>query len=112
MMKKIRKIPKFIGLLAVAAPPKWTDITGLRASRYTDIIAVVAGVIEWLLGFAGALAVFAIIYSGIMYMTAGGDAEKALKARKNLLWAVFGVIIIFLSFAIIRSIGTIFTNPL
>lgn len=73
----------------------------------TDAASLLATVITWLLGFAGALAVVAIIYSGIMYMTAGGDQEKALKARKNLLWAILGVIIVFLSYAIVRSIGNI-----
>lgn len=77
----------------------------------SDIIMVV---INWLLGIAGALAVIAIIYSGIMYITAsgdiakpGGNATQAMKAKKNLVWAIIGIIVLLGAWFIVNQIGTI-----
>lgn len=100
----------FISRALAADPLKASDITGLPVPRYTNVPELLGGVIEWILGFAGALAALAIIYSGIMYITAGGDAEKALKARKNFLWAVIGIVIIVLSFVIFEWINQVLFN--
>lgn len=84
----------------------------LPGTNITGAENLVTTVITWLLGLAGALAVVAIVYSGIMYMMAGGDAEKATTARKNLLWAILGVIIIVLSYSVVAFINQLlFTNP-
>lgn len=58
---------------------------------------------------AGVLALIAMIYSGIMYMTAGGDSAKAEKAKNNLVWAIIGVVVTFLAFIIIGWINNIAT---
>lgn len=50
---------------------------------------------------AGTLAVCAILYGGIKYMTAGGDAKKAGEAKDALTRAVIGVIIITTAYGII-----------
>lgn len=88
--------------------PTISGITTLPPSRFADTAALVRGIINWLLGLTAAFAVFAVAYSGIMYMTAGGDVAKAEAARKNLIWAITGIIIIVLSFAIINWVIAIF----
>lgn len=94
--------------IGLAEAPDIKDID-LPESKYKDIPALIAGVITWLLGIAGALAVIAIIYSGIMYMTSGGDQTKAETAKKNLIWAITGIVIILLSFVIINWVANIFS---
>lgn len=76
-------------------------------SKFTDISSVIGGVIDWILILAGGLAIIAVVYSGIMYITAGGDAAKAEKAKNNLVWAIIGVVIITLAYAIIQWVQNI-----
>ena len=114
----MRKISKFLFSLALltiiftpvivlaADPPTIGGITTLPTSHFDSVGALVLGIINWLLLFTGAVAVFAIIYSGIMYMTAGGDVAKAEAARKNLIWAITGIVIIVLSFVIVNLVIT------
>ena len=93
----------FLPVIVFAAdPPTIGGITTLPTSRFADTGALVRGIIDWLLGLTAAVAVVAVVYSGIMYMTAGGDTTKAEAARKNLIWAITAIIIIVLSFAIIN----------
>ena len=58
------------------------------------------------------LATIAIIYSGIMFITAGGDTAKAGQAKKNLTWAVTGLIIIFLAESIVVWVPQALNNQL
>lgn len=56
---------------------------------------------NWILWFAGALVVIYLVYGGILYITAGGDAEKATKGRTAVINAVIGLIIVLLALIII-----------
>ncbi|HEY4524636.1 MAG TPA: hypothetical protein VJK26_02060 [Patescibacteria group bacterium] len=62
---------------------------------------IVLSVINWILVLAGALAVIYLVYGGILYITAGGDAEKATKGRTALVNAIIGIVIIILAFLIV-----------
>lgn len=57
--------------------------------------------------FAGVVAVFMIIIGGIKFLTSGGDPKQVEGARNTLTWAVVGLIIVLLSFAILSFIGFI-----
>lgn len=79
-----------------------------------NLKTIVTIVVNWVLYFGGAIAIIYLIYGGILYITAGGDAEKASKGKTALINAIIGIIIIFLSLAIIKYFtqSSLFTtNP-
>jgi hypothetical protein len=55
------------------------------------IIKIAIIVISFVTGIASAIL---IVVSGIKFMTAGGDANKAASARSTLLYAVIGIFIV------------------
>jgi len=62
---------------------------------------------------SGVIAVFYLIYSGFQYLTAGGNDEKTKSARKGIINAVIGIIIIMAAFFLVRlvvSAGTSVTT--
>ncbi len=63
-------------------------------------ILIVARLIRIFLSFLGIIFTILIIYAGYLYMTAGGEAEKAKKAKKLIKQAVIGLLIILSSYAI------------
>lgn len=50
---------------------------------------------------AGIVAVVMIMYSGFLYITAGGDNNKVQEAKKTLTWSVIGLIVVVLARSII-----------
>ena len=60
----------------------------------SDISGMVYKGISIFLWIAAVLAVIYLIYGGVLYITAGGDAEKATKGRTALINAIIGIIII------------------
>lgn len=52
----------------------------------------------------GVIAVIMIIYAGILYITAAGDAGKLAKAKTAIIWAVVGLVVVILSYAIVNFV--------
>jgi|GEM_PF-6965562 cysteine-rich repeat protein len=71
-----------------------------------SVKTIIVRSVQILLGFLGILAVIVILYGGFIWMTAGGDAGKIDKAKKVLMAAVIGLIIILSSYAITAFIFT------
>lgn len=69
-------------------------------------------IINKMLQIGGALALIALIYSGIMYITSAGNPQKAEIAKKNIIWAITAIVIITLALLIIGWIPQILSkNP-
>lgn len=60
--------------------------------------------LNFFLGFLGLLAVLLVIYGGFLYMTAAGDDGKTENGKKVILYAVVGIIIILISFALVNTL--------
>jgi len=74
-----------------------------------DLTVWIGNIVNVILIIVGILAVIYLIYGGIMYVTAGGDAEKANKGRIAITNAIIGIVIIMLALAIynfvIKGVG-------
>ncbi len=66
----------------------------------TDIRVLIARIIRGFLGLLGVIALSLIVYAGFLWMTSGGDTNKIDNAKKILINAVIGLLIILSSFAI------------
>lgn len=70
-----------------------------------DSIPVLAGqMIKGLLGTVGAIALFMLVWGGIVWMTSGGNADRLKKGKDTILWTILGLIIIFLSYVILNFV--------
>jgi hypothetical protein len=66
----------------------------------TDLPTYVGRLINYVLGLLGVIALILIIYAGFLYMTSGGVAEKVDKAKKLMVDAVIGLLLIFAAYSI------------
>lgn len=57
-----------------------------------------------LLGIVGVLALIAFVYGGVVWMTSSGDSDKITKGKNIMLWAVWGLVIIFSAYAVLKVI--------
>jgi len=60
---------------------------------------LVGSVINVILGFSGLILVGLFVYGGILYMTAQGDTDRVKVAKKTMINAVIGVVIIVTAYA-------------
>jgi len=60
-----------------------------------------------LLGVTGAIALFMMVWGGIVWMTSNGNAERVKRGKDTLLWSILGLVIIFMSYVVIRFVFTL-----
>lgn len=70
----------------------------------TSVTQLITEILDIMLIFAGAVAVFFVIVGGYQYLTSAGNEEAAEKGRKTLVNAIIGVVVIVMAFVIINVI--------
>ncbi len=87
--------------------PSGANLGSQGVTDTASLVAVIIGLVQWVAWFVGLMAVLMGLYAGILFITAGGNAETITKARNILLYAIVGVAVAVLAFglvAISRSI--------
>lgn len=69
-----------------------------------DPTVIIARIIRALVGFLGILFLLLILLSGLTWMLSGADDEKRGQAKKTLINAIIGLIIIFSSYSIVQYV--------
>lgn len=59
-------------------------------------------IISALIMLSAVTAVFFIVYSGIKFITSGGDPIKVESAKRTMTFAIIGLVIVLLSFVIMK----------
>lgn len=88
-------------------PPSLQPLAAGSGSTLREMILSVGTFLIWI---AGALALAYLVYGGILYITAGGDAEKATKGRTAVINSVIGIIIVFMALIIIGWVRNFATS--
>lgn len=81
-------------------PSNISQATGGASSARQLVLTIV----NYFLYFLGLIATLMVIYGGIMYVTAAGDSEAVDKGKKVIMYALIGIVIILLSFALVNSV--------
>lgn len=71
-----------------------------------DVVLILANWLHWIFGFVGVLAIIVIIYSAVLFLTAGDDEGRRKSAKGWLLYGIIGIIVAILSYTIISIIGS------
>lgn len=66
---------------------------------------MVVNIVNMLLYVLGAVGVIVIIIGGFMYVTSAGDANRAKTAKDTIMYAVIGIIVALMAFAIVNWVA-------
>ena len=92
-------------LAQTGGDPAWTGLTlkrrGHAAMTWMTLMEIVT---TWIFIIAGVVAFFYLIYSGFIYLTAGGNPDAAKKGQQGILNAIIGLVIIVLAYSIVRGV--------
>ncbi len=82
--------------------------TGLPCD--TSLSQFIIKIINIALSVAGLIAVLFLIIGGFRYITSAGNEETAEQAKKIITNAIIGIVVIILSFVIVRVISSALAN--
>lgn len=119
MKKKIAYLLSLVGLIGVfmmpatvAADPvnvfdggacNGSQVCGNKGST-NGLFAIIKNVINVLLYASGIIAIIMIIIGGINYTLSSGDNAKVASAKNTVLYAVVGLIVAAMAFAIVNFV--------
>ena len=96
-------IPKILAQTQDNLPP-----IHIRNWGIGNLQALSRNIISILLIIVSVAAVLAIIYGGYLYMTSGGNPERAGQGKNAVLGAIIGLVISFAAYAIIQYVRGVF----
>lgn len=102
--------PSAAGTAASVIKKGLTETNAVAGLDQTPLPALIGKLIQALLGVVGIVFLVYTVYGGILYMTAGGDDTKVLKAKKMIMTSVIGVIIIVAAYSLTSFVITTITN--
>jgi hypothetical protein len=70
----------------------------------TSAQTLIGNIVNTMLFLVGVLSVIMIIYGGIQYVISVGDSGKVAKAKNTIIYAVVGLIVAILSYAIVNFV--------
>lgn len=113
-MKK-NKLIIFVSCLAVSfcamniANAQWDladiDFAGLGLSDSTPV-EIIERLTNWLAGIVVAIGVLAIVWAGINYVSSSGDTEQVANAKRIFKYALLGIIVAGIAWAIVNVFVT------
>lgn len=90
--------------LVFALPLIVSAVTVNNPLGVTSVQAVITNIINAVLSIVGLVAVAMLIYGGALIMISGGEKEKYESGKKTITYAVVGLIVVILSYAIMNFI--------
>ncbi len=106
MRHRLSKLVFLAAALLAATPAKAARIHS--ETKYDDLQSLFSGRggIYWtLIIFLPVIATFFLVLSGYRYIVSQGNPDLVEKAKRSLLYAVFGVLVAYSSVAIIALLG-------
>jgi len=100
----------------------WAPPANKPASVPEDLGKVIVNTTNWILGFVSLIAVLAIIWGGVQYLTSIGNEDTTRNAKRTITYALLGLAIAGMAYAIVNVLvssiitdggrgGTAITNP-
>ncbi len=102
-------MPESVSALTLQEGAEAARCDGCPANLFGDT-GVFKKVTNTILYIVGIIAVVMLIIGGIKYVVSGGDSKKVTDAKNTVLYAIIGLVIAFLAFAIVNFVITALPN--
>ncbi len=80
------------------------NIQGEAGVGDTSLQSYISLIINVLLGLIGVVAVIMLIYGGFRYVLSGGNEKSTSAAKDTILFAIIGIVVAVLAFAIVNFV--------
>ncbi|MFH0834606.1 MAG: pilin [Patescibacteria group bacterium] len=101
-----------VSALAISAPVTYADDITQTCTQWqidqglcnAGLRTLVLSMINWVLLFLGLIATGFLIYGGFLYITSAGNDENINKAKKLIMYAAIGIVVILLASVLINAL--------
>jgi len=72
-----------------------------------DITIIIQDTLNWIAGIVFVIALIMLIWSAILYLTAGGSEDRVKRAKNYLIYAIVGVAVALLAYSVVPFLTTV-----
>ena len=87
-----------------------TNLKNPLGENANDPRGIIGNVIRAIFGIVGSLALAIFILGGFTWVTAAGNEEKVKKGKDMIMWAAFGLVVVFASYALVTFVLSALTG--
>lgn len=98
-----------VALAQSTTPTVSIPITDTGGDPITKVVELIQKFGGWLLLIAGALAVVFLVIGGIRYLVSAGNSAQTEGAKKTIMYALIGLIVIVISAFAVNLVISLFT---
>ncbi|MDP2945847.1 MAG: pilin [bacterium] len=110
-MKTLLPFSLFFGTLFISAYSALAlEILNPLGDSGKDIPTLINTIAVWLLGIGLTIAVIIVIWAAFLFMTSGGSKERITMARKTLLYAIIGLVVLLLATGVTEFIKNVLSG--
>lgn len=80
------------------------NVFNLFPDQNASLPEIVQGILNWIFGIIGIIAVIMVILGGFKLMTSTGDPGRVKKGKDTILYGIIGLVIALLAFAIVNFV--------
>lgn len=106
MKNKIKSAAAAATVAALTVPAlafaQFTQPTGTNLPK-GSIMAIITGIMNWLLMLVGVLGVIGFAIAGILYLTAAGEETRIETAKRAMMYSILGVVVALLGLVILTA---------
>ncbi len=81
-----------------------------EVSSAKSVVEIVQGLLNFLLGVSGLLAMIMLVIGGFMFFAAAGDEKRAETAKSIVKFAIMGIAVIVLSLIVVRTVTALLSG--
>jgi len=105
-MKRFRIVTSIavVSMVMLAVAPAVFAVELTNPIGVDDPRIIIGNIIRALLGIIGSIALAIFILGGFYWVTSAGSEEKVTKGKNMIMWATFGLAVIFFAYAIVTFV--------
>lgn len=96
----------FLKLFLAEVDPNKIGIPGALSGTPASVGSIVNSVTNILFWLVGVASVIALIIGGLQYITSAGDPGRTKTAKDTIMYAVIGIVVAILAYAIVNFVLT------
>jgi len=93
-----------VSMLMLAVAPAVFAVELQNPIGVNDPRIIIGNIIRAVLGIIGSIALAIFILGGFYWVTSAGSEEKVTKGKNMIMWATFGLAVIFFAYAIVTFV--------
>lgn len=102
-------VPSTVGAVDVFQPCVGNTDSAVCKDQGDKASNIITPIVNTMLYILGAISVIMIIVAGIRYTTSNGDTSAVTSAKNTLFYAIIGLVVAILAYAIVNFVVTAFT---